>query len=399
MGSVIKIPSHAYSWAFYDFANTIYSAIVVTIYLPLYVTNLTGKHAPLGMAATLSMVLSGFLIPYLGKLTDRTGNTKSYLLVSTLACVIATATLSFLRSAHSLLIIFILANLLYHCSLVFYNSLLPLVAPPERQGFVSGMGTGLGYLGVLFALPAAHVVDTVWGRPWVFLVAALLFFLFSLPLFLHVPDREVRVPVHLDLKDSLRLLAENRTLLFFLAGNFFLLDVLNAVILWLSVFLKKNFSLSQGLIIQTFLALNFSAFLFGILLGKLTDRIGYKRNLILSAASLAVTILAVALIRSYQAAFFFIILFGGAGAAGAWTAGRKAVAELAPKDRIGEFFGLYGLTTKVSAIGSTTISVLADFFGFRWAVSSQLVSLACAVFFLARLPDAGQARLPDPKSQ
>lgn len=375
----------ALSWALYDFANTIYSAIVVTVYLPLYLTALAGRNTPLGVAATLAMILSGFLAPPLGALTDRTGKTKFYLFLSTVLCALTTASLSFLPAVSGLLAAFIAAHLLYHSSLVFYNSLLPAVAPPERQGFISGLGTALGYLGVLFALPLAHAVDTYWERKWVFLLAGILFLLFSLPLFAWVPERSASSGTRIRLRESLERLKGNRPMIYFLLGNFFLLDVLNALILWISVFLSKTFELPQDKLIGTILALNFSAFIFGIIAGKMTDRLGYKTVLLAAAGSLAVLLSAVALSRSFFWTRLFILSLGGFSVAGIWTAGRKGVVELSPPEKIGECFGFYGFTTKVSAIGSTTLSLFADVFDFRVAVASQIVSVALGFFFLSRV--------------
>lgn len=380
-----KTNSRVWSWAFYDFANTIYSAVVVTVYLPLYLNSLSGRNTPLGLAATLSMILSGFLVPPLGTLTDRTGKTKLYLFLSTALCVLATASLSFISTTLGLLTAFITANILYHSSLVFYNSLLPVTAPPESQGFVSGLGTALGYLGVLFALPIAHFVDLHWGRQWVFLLAGILFFLFALPLFAWVPERAASSSTRISLKETVQTLAKNHPMLYFLLGNFFLLDVLNALILWLSVFLSKTFHLPQAKLIETILALNFSAFIFGIIAGKMTDRLGYKTVLISAGGALAVLLTAAASSHSFFWVRIFILLFGGYAAAGIWTAGRKGVVELSPPGRVGEFFGLYGFTSKVSAIGSTLLSLFADIFDFRIAVASQLVSVALGLFFLSRI--------------
>ena len=68
------------SWASYDFANTIFSAIVLTSYFPLYLTELAGKNIYLGAASSLSMILAGLIVPFLGALSDQTGKTKVYLI-------------------------------------------------------------------------------------------------------------------------------------------------------------------------------------------------------------------------------------------------------------------------------------------------------------------------------
>ena len=68
------------SWALYDFANTIFSAVVLTAYFPLYLTEVTGANWSLGMASSASMILAGAVVPFLGALSDRTGGAKKYLI-------------------------------------------------------------------------------------------------------------------------------------------------------------------------------------------------------------------------------------------------------------------------------------------------------------------------------
>ena len=85
-------------WAFYDFANTIFSAVVLTFYFPLYLTALTHRNLNLGISASLAMVLAGLAVPSLGALSDRTGKTKLYLVWTTVLCVIFTFLLSLANS-------------------------------------------------------------------------------------------------------------------------------------------------------------------------------------------------------------------------------------------------------------------------------------------------------------
>lgn len=382
---------NVFSWAIYDLANTIYSAVVVTVYLPLYITTLSGKNTPVGVTATASMVAAGFLVPFLGNLIDRTGKAKFFLFVSTTLCVGATAAMSLNSSATAILISFFAANLMYHSSLVFYNTLLPSVAPPESQGFASGLGTGLGYAGTLIALPIAYAVDLAFGRRWVFLIAAILFFLFAIPIFLKVPEMKKTTDRKFNLRKSIQNLLRNKPVLYFLAGNFFLVDSLNAAILWLSVFLTRVFSISGGKLIGTILLLNFAACLFGIFLGKLTDRIGSKRVMLVSVACLAACIGTLITFHSFRFALPSLIIFGGAALAGTWTAGRKLLILLAPPGKLGEYFGFYGFTTRVSAIGSSVLAILADSFGFRVAILSQIIPVALAFLLIAKV------RVPSPE--
>ena len=381
-----------YGWALYDFANTIFSAVVLTFYFPLYLTGLTGKNVPLGLATTGAMVLAGFAVPWLGALGDQTGKTKRYLIFTTLLSVLFTLSLSFFTGAFLLITAFLFACFFFHASLVFYSSLLTLVAAPERQGSASGLGTALGYLGVLFSIPLAHAVDTFWGRRYVFWVAGVLFLVFSLPLFLWVPERRVENPLRptagLLIKEWARTaktaasLLRDKPLLYFFLGNFFLVDAVNTVIFWLVVYMKAVFHPSPDLLVALYLALNFSAFLFGLLAGFLTDRVGSRKVLLASAVSLFITFLALGLSPDFRTFAGFALTGGAFSLAGVWTAGRKRVVEFAPKERLGEYFGFYNLTTKISVAGSLVFSLLADRFGFRVALLSGVFPSGLGLVFL-----------------
>ncbi len=381
-----------YSWALYDFANTIFSAVVLTFYFPLYLTDLTHKNLNLGLATSGATVLAGLVVPWLGALSDRTGRTKTYLLITTLLCVGFTFGLSFFVYPSLLIITFLLACFSFHASLVFYNALLPVVAESEKQGFASGLGTGLGYLGVLFAIPLAHLVDSFFGRRFVFLVAGSLFLIFSLPLFAWVPERKVLNPLgasfDIFIKEwkkvltTLGRITRNRPLLFFFTGNFFVMEAVNTAIFWFVIYLARVFGPPQKDLILIFLGLNFCAFLFGFAAGFLTDRYGSQKIFLLSALSLLVTFLSLGLSRDLKTFIAASFTAGAFALAGVWTAGRKRLIELAPPDAVGEYFGLYNLTTKISVIGSLVFSILADRYGFRIALLSGMIPSGLGAIFL-----------------
>ncbi|HXV27835.1 MAG TPA: MFS transporter [bacterium] len=382
------------SWALYDFANTIFSALVLTTYFPLYLTEIAGANWYLGFATTASMILAGLVIPFIGALSDKTGRTKSYLIRTTLVCILFMFLLSATKNSFLLILIFLCACFFYHASLVFYNSLLPVAAPGDAQGFASGLGTGLGYLGVVFALPLAHWVDQTFGRAYVFSLGALLFLIFSLPLLLFVPERAVPDPIPFrwnlwksewqKILKTIRSLDRNPALLLFFGGNFFAVDALNSAIFWLAVYAREVFHPAQNQLIFLLMGINIAAFVSGIMAGFLTDRFGALKIMTLAVGTLAVTLGLLATVPQFPA-FVALTLTGGAFAiAGIWTAGRKALIDFAPKEEIGEYFGLYGLTTKVSVIGSLLFSIAADLAGFRTAlwvlVFPATVGFLCLLF-------------------
>lgn len=367
-----------YSWAFYDFANTIFSAIVLTAYFPLYLTEISGQNRPLGLATFSAMILAGLAVPFLGILSDQTGKTKTYLYRTTLITVFLFSLLSFFKSPAVLIFLFILACFFYHASLVFYNALLVVAAPPAKQGMASGLGTGLGYLGVLMILPVTHWIDGQFGRSYVFLAGAAGFLIFSCPLFLWVPERHVPHPVKFEfrlfsgeirkLKQTLKKLPAKPALLLFLGGNFFVVDALNSMIFWFMIYAKEVFQPEHGTLILILAAVNCAAFLWGIITGYLTDLWSGLKTMIFSAFMLVLSLLL--LVFSSNLFWFMISALGGGALAiaGIWTSGRKALLEFIADHEAGEYFGLYGLTTKISVIGSLAFSVTADLAGFRQAL-------------------------------
>jgi UMF1 family MFS transporter len=78
-----------------------------------------------------------------------------------------------------------------------------------------------------------------------------------------------------------------------------------------------------------------------------------------------------------------ILIFGSGGLAGMWTAGRKWLLEVAPPDKVGEYFGLYGVTIKLSVLGCSLFAALADWTGsYRVALLGQLAPLIVGIAFL-----------------
>lgn len=384
------------AWASYDFANTIFSAVVLTSFFPLYFTSLSGANWPLGVATTGSMILAGIFMPFLGALSDQTGKTKNYLIKSTLACIFFLIPLSLIPFPTGLIVSFALSCFFYHAALVFYNSLLPVAAAPSQQAFASGLGTGLGYLGVVIAIPVAYAVDRTLGTRWVFITAGILFLICSLPAFFFVPERKVASPLSFHWRlwreewqkvfRTLRALGAQPHLSLFLSGNFLVVDAMNAAIFWFMVYTREVFGVDKASLFKLLIVVNFSAFLMGIFAGVLTQKIGAWAVLSLSAAALAGTLLGISLSPTFIS-FAMISTLGGAFAfAGIWTAGRKLLMEWAEPEKCGEYFGLYGLTTKISVIGNLFFSLIADGSGFRAAMKLLIFPAAAGLLlvFLSR---------------
>ena len=106
------------AWAMYDFANTIYSMNVVSLYFPLLIVlNLGYPDIYVSMANSISMLIVALLAPFLGQLSDSLGRRMPFLIIVTVVCCLATAVIGLLSktgsSVFSLLLLFIAANVGY----------------------------------------------------------------------------------------------------------------------------------------------------------------------------------------------------------------------------------------------------------------------------------------------
>ena len=205
-------PAVIWSWALYDWANSAFNTLVATF---IYSTYFTQAMAPDEVSGTLwwsravaiSGILTALLSPILGAAADRSGAHKRFLAATTTLCIFATALLAFVspslpNAAMIALGLYVVADLCFETGYVFYNAFLPRIVSPDRIGRVSGYGWGLGYAGGLVCMGIALIGFVRPEEPWfgiptlegfnvraTNLLVAVWFGLFSLPLFVFVPDR------------------------------------------------------------------------------------------------------------------------------------------------------------------------------------------------------------------
>lgn len=408
----------------YDLANTVYAATLTFLFTPFAERALGGDLRWIGIVQFVSMVLAGLLVPLLGALADQTARTRGYLATATLLCIAGTAGFALDAGPVVLLGCFFVANITYNLGLLFYNTLLPAVAEPGREGRLSGLGTGVGYGGTLLVLALLLPIHTPATQ---FVLAAALFLGTALPCLLLVPDpRPPRAGSRVaamggalrQLGATLRELPRHRSLLWFLLGNFCLVDVLNTAILYFASFTLAVFrpALATGgatlfghvfvaddggvaLVTVCGFALNGLALGFGILQGAWTDRapLAVMRA---SAVALFGALVGGALFGGHSVLGYLLTLVGlGAfGLSGIWTAGRKVVLLLAPPARAGEFFGLYGITVKLSVFGSALYGFVSYHAGVKPAMLAQGMQLLLGLACLAMVRMPARTAPPPPRA-
>jgi len=386
-----------FSWTLFDFANTAFSVVVVTVIFSRYFTNhiAGGQRWLWGLAVSLSMILAATLSPPLGAIADFSRGRKKFLFLFTSASVVCTALLYFVQEGMILLgiVLFVIANIGFEGGLVFYDAFLPGLANKSSYGRVSGYGFAMGYLGALaillltiLVLPAPSSHDYYHYVRLTFLLAAGFFLVFSIPIFLfvHEPPLHQTRPPSLLRAGFLRAAHTMRALFIerqhpavgrFLLAFFIYNDGILTVIAFAAIFAETTLKMSDSGIIAFFAIVQTSAILGSVVFGVITDKIGPKRTITITLLIWIAIVISAYFVQSVG--FFYVVALG----AGIAIASRSLMALLTPKQREAEFFGFYdGLCGKASAVvGPLTYGIVADL------TNERIAALTIGLFFLAGL--------------
>ena len=346
-----------HSWAFYDFANTIFSMNVISMYFALWVTvDQGGEDILYSIALSSSMLLVAVSVPIFGAISDQTQKRIGPLFLLTLISVLCTAGIGFTDQLLTGVILFIVANYCYQSALVFYNGLLPQVSRGTHLGLVSGYGVALGYLGSIVGLLMVKPFVSEGGRSAAFLPTAALFLLFSIPCFIFVKDPTLAQATKVSLRSAFQRVRETfskiqhyKTLFHFILIHWLVLDVVNTIVAFMAIYANKviGFDDSQ---ITTFLITSTAFAMVGSLaIGWLVKKKGtiWSYWLVLW---LWVAALGIAVTSQTQDMFWWVGPIAGIGMGGVWVVSRALLVELTPPEQLGEFFGIYGLAGKLASI-------------------------------------------------
>lgn len=393
------------AWCSYDWANSAYPTVIGTFVFATYFTQgvapdpVTGA-ARWGVAMAVSGLLVGLLSPVFGAIADRTGGQKTWLAGFTVLAALAAAALWTVEPDPAFLfrgaVLVVLGMLAFELGTVFYNAMLPAVAPPAMLGRVSGWGWGLGYIGGLFCLVACLAL--IEARPPPFglaetgaeavratsVLVALWYAGFALPLLLAVPGTPrtgmgVVEAVREGIGAILRVLPELRgepQILRFLIARLLYAEGLNTLFAFGAIYAAGTFGMGTEEVIRLGIAINVTAGLGAALFAFADDRFGSKAVVLASILSL-MAIGAAMLFVATKAAFWMLALPLGVFFGPAQAASRTLMGRIAPKDKLGEYFGLFALTGRaVSFIGPAVLAAATTLF------RSQRAGIATILVFL-----------------
>lgn len=441
-----------WSWAFYDFANTIFSMNITTLYFAAWlVFDLGASNTTLAIGTSITSALVMLSIPVFGAISDATQRRKPWIVWFTILSCAGTALIgvigqtivppvgefvkggsppgSYIIGGLPLVLIvgaFIIASYTYQAAMPFYNAMLPELVPARDRGRLSGVGTALGYVGsitgVILVAPFVNgVLPMIGGIPKglqstlesipfsgaggqvsTFVPTALLFLIFSLPLFFICRDRNVRKgekanirkafgDVRQTLRDTRKYPGASR----FILASFLYQDALGTIIGGMALFAIYAMGFSASSKQTLFIVLTVPAVLGSYLIGRLVDRIGPKRSLMFVISAWIVLLTAMVFVPN-RPSFWIIgamigLIFGGVA-----TSERPLLLTLIPDVEAGRFFSLMVLSSRAAAIvgpfiWAFAVDGLSPYYGkgvaYRAGVATVALAMIAALLILRKVPD------------
>ncbi len=394
-------------WCLYDFANSIYIAVIPSVWAAYYANSIVGNQAGLGdlwwgRVVSYTMLFVAITSPAMGAIADHTGARRSLLALYTLASASATCLLALVQPGMALLgfVLSLIAYIGFEGGIVFYNAYLPEIAPADYQGRVSGWGFAVGYagsfFGLLISLPFVQR-EMQWAA---FLSAGLGFLLFALPALIWLPASGDRGAMSLAqaavggmrrTAEMFRTAIGSRELRGFLLAYFFFEDGVTTVVTMASVFASKTLGFTLSEIVGLFAVVQLSALAGSLVWARPTDERGPKFVLMVLLAQWSVVVTLTYFVQT-KAQFFGIAILAGLGLGAVQAAARAFMASLVPAGKEAEYFGLYALCGKsASILGPLLFGYVSVYSGGnqRLAVLSVIVFYVAGALLLARVRAGG----------
>lgn len=407
-----KQKKQIFGWILYDFANTSYSVIIVTVVFAIYfkqyicsdsIITIFGFKRHMGdflwgLSGSTAMFLVAVSSPYMGALADIRRNKKILVAIYTGITITIMFSLTFIQPGmvFTASILFIISNVGFEGGIVFYNSYLPSLVKEKYWGRLSGWGFGFGYVGslasLLIALPIAlrsMERNDLSIMRFAFPLAALFFLVFSIPFFIWVKDQRPVVAQIASRSQHIKMaysriistfknLRKYPALLMFLASYFLYIDGVNTVIYFGGIYAKDTLNFTMVNIIIFFAVIQSSAILGSFLFGYIADIIGAKKS-ILMINLIWILVCVLAFLSNSKTLFYGVGLLAGLGTGSIQATSRTLMTQLIPVERETEFFGFYALCGKFSSIlGPLTFGIISSFSG-----SQRLAILSLIFFFVA----------------
>jgi UMF1 family MFS transporter len=366
------------AWVFYDFGNSAFATTVIAGFFPVFFKQFWSEGVSseittlrLGIALGFAGFLMALLAPFWGRKSDESKNRKSWLISFASVGIFSTAALSLIPQGQwaFAISIYVLAYVGFEASLIFYDSLLPLVAKPVEFNRVSSQGYAYGYLGggLLFILNVAMTLkpeffglkDATQAVQFSFLSVAFWWAMGLVVLSLRVKENPISatevvkksagfLATYWEILNTFKKLMEQKNIFYFLLAYWFFIDGVYTVFT-----MAVNYGLSIGLnqedlmkaLILTQLVGFPSALFFGYLSQKFSSR-----NLLLFCLVVYSGVLLYSVQIKTGTDFMVLASFVGLVQGGIQALSRSYFTHLIPAGHSAEYFGFFNIVGRSASV-------------------------------------------------
>ncbi len=368
-----------WAWYLYDFGNSAYAAVVLlAVYSAYFKGQVVGGAEGTrlwGISIGIAMAIVAVISPILGTIADFSGSKKKFLFFFTAMAVIFTAGLFFVMPGDIFIgmLFFVLAEIGYRASQVFYNALLPEIAEPHEIGKVSGNGWAIGSFGGILCLVIVLAMVIFIGGNFIvrlaFLVTAAFYLISAIPTFIWLRERAEPQPLprgdnylkvaFARLGRTFRAVRNYKEYIKFIIAFLVFNDGIMMALDFAAIIGAVLFGMDQQQLIVFMILVQITSVAGAFLFGILADRWGSKLSLLVS---LVLMIAAVVWMLFVQQLFIFFIIGALAGFAltGVQSVSRTMVGQFAPEGKSAEFYGFFEVGGRTSSfIGPAVYGLIA----------------------------------------
>ncbi len=390
------------SWILQDWANSAYSLAITTATLPIFFKSIVAKDLPssmstayLGYTNSIATLIIAILAPLLGTIADYKNYKKKLFTFFIIIGVTSTAMLASIGEGNWImcLVIYVLSVIGFSGSNIFYDAFLVDVTEEKRMDHISSMGFGFGYIGstipfilslIVIKNPSLFHLTTVGAVKFTFIITALWWFIFTIPMFKNVKQIYfIDSPTSSPIKDSLKRLwstlksvKEYKNIFIFLLAYFFYIDGVSTIIKMATAY-GLDLGISGDKLMIILLVIQFVAFPCSIIYGKLAEKFSAKTMIMVG-----ILVYTIICIYSYfiktTVDYWILAMLVASSQGGIQALSRSFYGKIIPKENSAEFFGLYNIFGRFSAIfGPLLMALISQITG-----NSKLGIISLIILFI-----------------
>lgn len=405
-----KLTKEERSWVMYDVGNSAF-VLLSTALIPVYFASLVEEGSPVvvawGYAETIASLALALLMPFLGSLADLKGNKKKFFVGTVGTGAVACAALGIPTQALPFLVVYVVAAIMLNGSMVFYDAFLVDATTEKDYDEVSSLGYAFGYIGscipfiislVIVLFGSSFGIDMALGMKLAFLITALWWIVFSIPLIRNVHQTHYK-PAHthvikqtfVGLGQTMKKIVKDKRLRLFMLAFFFYIDGVHTIIK-MSTSYGTDLGIDATQLVLALLVTQFVAFPSAIVYGRLANKWGTKRMLMIGVfAYFCITGFAAFFLRT-ALEFWILAICVGMFQGGIQALSRSEFGKLIPKENANEYYGFFDIFGKYAAVmGTFLVSLFTQITG-----NASVGVLSIAVLFilgfilLVRMPEQQQ---------